>query len=92
MSHEDAIDITLLHYQIDISSSKSYLDESSREFKSILDINIVTQLKYLISKFCLDSNTWFQNSDSSWELDSISMIQLDAISLLKMFFHAQYSQ
>ncbi len=76
-----------LHYQIDISSSKSYLDESSQKFESILDINIMTQLEYSISKFWLNLNTWFQNSDSnwvlmSWELDSISMTWLDAISLI----------
>ncbi len=76
-----------MHYQINISSSKSYLGESSWEFKSILDINIVTQLEYSISKFWLNLNTWFQNSDlnqvlTSRELDLISMIQLDAISLI----------
>ncbi len=80
--------ITLLHYQINISSSKSYFNESSWKFKSILNINIMTWLEYLISKFWLNLNTWFQNSDSnqvltSQELDSISMTQLNAISLVK---------
>ncbi len=75
-----------MHYQIDISSSKSYLDESNQEFESILDINIMTQLEYSISKFWFDLNTRFQNSDlnrvlTSRELDSISMTWLDAISL-----------
>ena len=75
-----------MHYQIDISSSKSYLDGSNREFESILNINIVTRLKYSIPKFWLDSNTRFQNPDSNWvltsrKLDSTSMTRLDAISL-----------
>ena len=63
------------------------LDESNREFKSILDFNILTQLKYLIQTSWLNLNTWFQNFDSNWvltsrELDLISIIRLDVISLI----------
>ncbi len=41
----------------------SYLDEFSWEFKSILDFNTLTQLKYSVQTSWLDLNTWFQNSD-----------------------------
>jgi len=63
------------------------LDESNRKFKSILNFNTLTQLKYLIQTSWFNLNTRFQNSDSnqvltSRELDSISMIQLDVISLV----------
>ena len=52
----------------------SCLDELNRKFKSILDFNISTQLKYLIQTSWLNLNTRFQNSDSnqvlmSWKLD-----------------------
>ncbi len=64
----------------------SCLDESSREFKSILSFNTLTQLEYLIQTSWLNLNTRFQNSDSnqvltSWKFNSISMTQLDVISL-----------
>ncbi len=64
------------------------LDKLNQKFKSILDFNTLTQLKYSVQTSWLNSNTQFQNSDSnqvlmSWELDLISMIQLDVISLVK---------
>ena len=34
--------------------------------KLSFDINLLTRLKYLISIFWLDLNTWFQHSDSIW--------------------------
>ncbi len=56
-------------------------------FKSILDFNSLTRLKYLSWTSWLDLNTWVKNSDLnqvliSRELDSISMTWLDAISLI----------
>ncbi len=56
MNHEDVIKLIALFCCIiiqQVNSSKSYLDESNQEFKSIFNINIMTQLKYLISKFQL---------------------------------------
>ncbi len=55
-------------------------------FKSILDLNLLTQLEYLSWIFWLNLNTWVKNSDlnrvlTSWKLNSISMTRLNVISL-----------
>jgi len=57
-------------------------------FKSILDLNLLTQLEYLSWIFWLDSNTWIKNSDSnwiltSWVLDLNLSTRLNVISLNK---------
>ncbi len=67
----------------------SCLDELSWEFKSILDFNILTQLKYSIQTSWLNLNTWFQNSDLNWVLmswkpDLISITQFNVISLFRL--------
>ncbi len=51
--------IALFYYIIiqQISSSKSYFNELNQEFKLILNINIITQLKYLILTSWLNLNT-----------------------------------
>ncbi len=56
-------------------------------FKSILDLNLLTRLKYLSWIFWLNSNTWVKNSDlnrvlTSWVLNLNSDTWLDAISLV----------
>ncbi len=60
MNHEDAIEsIALLCYIIiqQVSNSKSYFNELNQKFKSILNINIITWLKYLISTSWFNLNT-----------------------------------
>ncbi len=52
MNHEDVIKLIALFCCIiiqQVNSSKSYLDESNQEFKSIFNINIMIHFEYLIS-------------------------------------------
>ncbi len=79
--------VALSDIQIDISSTLLHVLTSRIEnFESILDLNLLTQLKYSSRIFWLDLNTWVKNSDSnqvltSRVLDSNLSTWLDAISL-----------
>jgi len=83
--------VALSDIQINISSTSLHvLTNQVENFKSILNLNLLTQLKYSSRIFWLDLNTQVKNSDSnqvlmSRELDLISMIQLNAISLFTLF-------
>ncbi len=60
MNHEDVIKLIALFCCIiiqQVNSSKSYLDESNQEFKSIFNINIMIHFEYLISTSWLNLNT-----------------------------------
>ncbi len=60
MNHEDVIKLIALFCCIiiqQVNSSKSYLDESNQEFKSIFNINIMIYFEYLISTSWLNLNT-----------------------------------
>ncbi len=62
MSHKNMIEsIALLCCIIiqQVNSSKSYFNELNQKFESILDINIMTQLKNLILTSWFDLNIWF---------------------------------
>jgi len=79
--------VALSDIQINISSTLLHVLTSWIEnFESILDLNLLTQLKYSSQIFWLDLNTWVKNSDSNQVLTSRVLdlnlsTWLDAISL-----------
>ena len=79
--------VALSDIQRNISSTLLHVLTSWIEnFESILDLNLLTQLKYSSQIFWLDLNTWVKNSDSNQVLTSRVLdlnlsTWLDAISL-----------
>ncbi len=79
--------VALSDTQMNISSTLLHVLTSRIEnFKSILNLNLLTQLKYSNWIFWLDLNTQVKNSDlnqvlTSWVLDLNLSTRLDAISL-----------
>ncbi len=84
-----------LHYSVALSDTQINISSTSlhvlmswiENFKSILDLNLLTRLEYLSWIFWLNSNTQIKNSDSNQVLTNRvlnlnSSIQLDAISLV----------
>ncbi len=60
-----------------------FLNQFKLIIKSSFNINLLTQLKYLISIFWLDSNTWFQHSDSVWYRSQVDTRFKFSIQLIK---------
>ncbi len=103
MSHEDAIKLIALFCCIiiqQVSSSKSYFDELSQEFKLILNIKILTQLEYSISKFWLESSlneskirlelddsTWRDQSKLDWSSSWVSSWHFEFDSIRSRVAH-----